>query len=245
MGEPISFIVVEAEASQLQQVLSILSNAYPHASVAHATDARTALYKMQNVAPDVLITSAGELGNGATGLQLVESVCQDRSLACGIVLLSGVPIPETYTQDILTGRLQVCSRPVGPKPLVRAVGHAFEFKHKKFTGSFEIYALAAGEFLFQEGDKADLAFLVKSGRLRASRSREGKKDVLGDILPGEFVGEMAYINGDNRSADVEVVEGCELIQIPLTIFDSLLFTKPAWSMAMMKTLSKRLKVANR
>lgn len=245
MNEPISFMVVDADANHLQQVLQILASAYPHAQVTQAADARTALYKMQNVAPDVVITSAGELEHGATGLQLVESVCQDRALHCGIVLLSGVPIPESYTQDILTGRLHICSRPVGPTPFLRAVSNALAFKHKKFTGSFEIHALAAGEFLFQEGDKAELAFLVKSGRLRASRSREGKKDVLGDILPGEFVGEMAYINGDDRSADVEVVEGCELIQIPLTIFDSLLFTKPAWSMAMMKTLSKRLKVANR
>jgi CRP-like cAMP-binding protein len=105
--------------------------------------------------------------------------------------------------------------------------------------------LAPGEKLFRQGDPADLAYLVKSGLLRAYRMQDGKTLTLGDINPGEFVGEMAYINSEPRSADVEAVENCELIEIPLGTFDSLLFSKPTWSMALMKTLSKRLKTANR
>ncbi|MCB0415661.1 MAG: Crp/Fnr family transcriptional regulator, partial [Bdellovibrionales bacterium] len=56
--------------------------------------------------------------------------------------------------------------------------------------------------------------------------------------------EMAYINGEPRSADVVALSDCELIEFGVDRLDSLLFKKPSWSKALMKTLSKRLKRAN-
>ncbi|MGE3260321.1 MAG: Crp/Fnr family transcriptional regulator [Bacteriovoracia bacterium] len=237
-------MIAEADAKHLQQVLGILRAAFPDAILSHASDARSALFKMQNVPHQVLVTTAGELEKNGTGLQLIDAVSQDPGIQVGIVVLATASIPENYTPEILSGRLHICARPVQQASFLRAMGHALHYRPNQFSGSFQIHSLQPGEILFLEGDRAELAFLVKSGKLRASRSRDGKVSVLGEILPGEFVGEMAYINGDPRSADVEALEGCELIQIPLSVFDSLLFTKPAWSMAMMKTLSKRLKTAN-
>lgn len=244
MTGPRTFMVVDADAKHAQQVADMLANAYPGATIERATDARSALFRMQNVPPQVLICSAGELDNGIQGLQLVESVLQDRALQTAVVITASTPIPETYTQDIISGRLHVVSRPAQSAALLRAMTYAINYKHTQFSGSFRVHSLAAGERLFLEGEKAEQAYFVKSGKLRASRFRSGKVDVLGEILPGEFVGEMSYFNNEGRSADVEAVEGCELIQIPHSILDSLLFTKPAWSMALAKTLAKRLKRAN-
>jgi CRP/FNR family cyclic AMP-dependent transcriptional regulator len=87
--------------------------------------------------------------------------------------------------------------------------------------------------------------LVK-GQLRVVKRIEGGEPILlGMVQPGEFVGEMSYINGENRSADVISDLSAELIEIPFDRLDRVLFQKPAWSKALMRTLSKRLKAANK
>ncbi|MGZ3712728.1 MAG: Crp/Fnr family transcriptional regulator [Bdellovibrionota bacterium] len=238
-------VVVDSDTKHLNQLLDLLHSAYPEASLVHEADPRAAIYRMQNVPPDVVVTIAGELDKNFTGLQLINSILQNPALRSGIVLLAETAIPENFTMEVLRGRLSVCARPIQPGAFLRATAHALNYRHNKIFSNFEVHSLQEGELLFLEGDKANMAYLVKSGKLRASRSRDGETQVLGEILPGEFVGEMAYINGDPRSANVMAIENAELIQIPLNVFESLLFTKPNWSMAMMKTLSKRLKVANK
>jgi CRP-like cAMP-binding protein len=55
---------------------------------------------------------------------------------------------------------------------------------------------------------------------------------------------MAHITGDTRSADVEAVENSELVDIPVGTLDILLFSKPIWARALMKTLAQRLRATN-
>jgi CRP-like cAMP-binding protein len=55
---------------------------------------------------------------------------------------------------------------------------------------------------------------------------------------------MAYINGEPRSANVKATKDCELVEIPIHLLDHVLFMKPAWAKALMKTLSRRIKNAN-
>ncbi len=86
---------------------------------------------------------------------------------------------------------------------------------------------------------------MRSGRLIAiAHHGAAEARELGIVETGEFVGEMAYINGEPRSATVKALDLCELIEIPVHLLDHVLFTKPAWAKALMKTLSKRVKAAN-
>jgi CRP-like cAMP-binding protein len=104
--------------------------------------------------------------------------------------------------------------------------------------------VAPNEFLFKEGEIAKHVFIVKRGRLRAMKGRGEKQITLGEIGAGEFVGEMAHINHEPRSASVQALEDCELIEIPFGSLDMVLFSRPAWSQALVLTLSKRLKSTN-
>ena len=53
--------------------------------------------------------------------------------------------------------------------------------------------IKTGEYLFNQGDKADELYILLSGRLRAIKQEEDKSlVVLGDIGPGEPVGEFAF-----------------------------------------------------
>jgi len=56
---------------------------------------------------------------------------------------------------------------------------------------------------------------------------------------------MAYINNDSRSAYIEATSNAQLIEVPIELVDKILYKRPAWSKALMQTLSKRLKNANK
>jgi CRP/FNR family transcriptional regulator, cyclic AMP receptor protein len=64
------------------------------------------------------------------------------------------------------------------------------------------------------------------------------------INGGEFIGEMSFINGEPRNANVKALEASDLIEIPNNLMNHILFTKPSWVKALMKTLSMRVKSAN-
>jgi NTE family protein len=68
-------------------------------------------------------------------------------------------------------------------------------------------ALAAGDTLFRQGEPADSLYLVLQGRLRAViTGADGAVQSLGEIGPGELVGEVALLRGTPRLASVEAQE---------------------------------------
>lgn len=67
-----------------------------------------------------------------------------------------------------------------------------------------------GDIIFREGDAADCAYIIESGRVEISVEREGKPIVLGELVSGEILGEMAMIDEFNRTATARVVEDSHL-----------------------------------
>lgn len=68
----------------------------------------------------------------------------------------------------------------------------------------------AGERIFQEGDEADCAYLIEHGRIEISVERDGDTVVLGELGPGDILGEMAVIDRFCRTATAKVMEECLL-----------------------------------
>ena len=73
--------------------------------------------------------------------------------------------------------------------------------------------VAAGSWVFKEGDAGACAFLIEQGRVEISLDREGKNVILAERGPGELFGEMAIIDAQPRSANVKALEDCELLEI--------------------------------
>ena len=70
--------------------------------------------------------------------------------------------------------------------------------------------LSAGEALFQEGDRADRLFLIRSGRLKVFKSSpQGREQILSVLGPGEPVGEAAVFAGESFPAGAEALEASE------------------------------------
>lgn len=72
-----------------------------------------------------------------------------------------------------------------------------------------------GERLFTQGDPGDAAYFLISGRLRAYRELpDGGRETLGDILPGETVGEIAVLADDVRGATVLATRDSVAVRMP-------------------------------
>ena len=78
-----------------------------------------------------------------------------------------------------------------------------EAMFEDLEAELEWISLAAEEVLVREGEVGDCLFILLSGRLRAFVQRDSREEAaVGEISPGEAVGEMAIIADEKRSATV-------------------------------------------
>ncbi len=84
----------------------------------------------------------------------------------------------------------------------------------------------AGQLVFAQGDPADHALLVVSGRLRVSTAQDGADQVLAEIGPGRLVGESALIDGGQRTASVRALRDTELACFPRDLLHELVDRHP-------------------
>ena len=74
--------------------------------------------------------------------------------------------------------------------------------------------LVPGEVLMCAGDTSDDVYVVTDGRLRVSRHEDGRDVHVGDVLPGECVGEMALVRDAPRTATVSALEDSTVLEVP-------------------------------
>lgn len=238
------FLIATANKQTQDQLQSIIEGSVTDAVCFYAVDGSDAISKIQNDPPDVILTEPGL--SKTDGFKLTNWILRNQyQQKMAVIILTYVPDTEHFVDEVVTSQVQFFDPTKGEAELKRILTRSLNFLSHKENQEFFIRFLAAGDCLIKEGDKADNAYLVKNGELVASSVRDGKKVILGKISAGEFVGEMAYINGEPRSADVYAEGNCELIAIPINILDQVLFTKVAWSKSLMKTLSKRIKNSNK
>jgi len=96
--------------------------------------------------------------------------------------------------------------------------------------------------LFGEGDDAHTMYIVKHGTLRILSG----STILETVRDGGLVGEMAIIEEHMpRSATVIAGTHCEMVEIDVPRFLSLVANTPAFSITVLRVISRRLRVMNR
>jgi CRP/FNR family cyclic AMP-dependent transcriptional regulator len=79
-----------------------------------------------------------------------------------------------------------------------------------------------GTILFREGDPGREMFILQSGKVQVKKKVGAGEKVLAELAPGEFFGEMALLEGLNRSATAEVTEDSRILVISPDTFENLL-----------------------
>ncbi len=93
----------------------------------------------------------------------------------------------------------------------------------------EICEIAGGQWLFRQGDDGNSLYLLVRGRLQVlvKRTGEGGPDLVGEVSPGQSVGEAGLLSGDRRSAGIRAVRDSLLIRISRSAFERLSAKHPA------------------
>jgi EmrB/QacA subfamily drug resistance transporter len=99
-------------------------------------------------------------------------------------------------------------------------------------------SVAAGNWLFREGDDADALYVIRAGRLEVVAEDGLVMRVLGR---GAAVGELALLTPMPRSASARAARDCDLIAIGRDEFEKLLSEEPKVSMALTRTLGAQLR----
>ncbi|WII72531.1 cyclic nucleotide-binding domain-containing protein [Bdellovibrio sp. 22V] len=235
------FLIASSNSQEISKLEQHIKARISHATVFSAVDGIEALFKSENVPPHVVLIDSNV--QKIQALDLVDKFLR-RKDRVAVVVVSDRLDKEHLVDEVVTGQVQFVERPVKESQLGQALTRALNWVADGENSNYRLRFLAANEVLIQHGEKGDYVYLVKSGKLKAYREDNGQHVVLGQIQPGEFVGEMSYINNEARSASVMSLTDCELIEIPSKSLDVLLFSRPAWSKALVKTLSQRLKNSN-
>ena len=100
--------------------------------------------------------------------------------------------------------------------------------------------IEAGRVLMREGELGRELFIILEGR--ASATRDGHH--LGDVGPGDAVGEMALIDHGPRTATVVATDPMDVLIVSGRAFDHLKEVVPGLTDALLKTTVRRLREAD-
>ena len=124
--------------------------------------------------------------------------------------LTNAGMAQAYTkQDIFIGKMPKRQKSWGNKEdrmhLLSNIDLFKDFSEEMLqamTDSFHLKKFKAEEVLFNQGDDGESLFVLVEGLLEVSSQIEGEKRHLSFLRPGSFLGEMALLTGEKRSADV-------------------------------------------
>jgi predicted acylesterase/phospholipase RssA/CRP-like cAMP-binding protein len=102
--------------------------------------------------------------------------------------------------------------------------------------------LKSGETLFHRGDDDDSLYLVSGGRLVAVMDGDiGRGNLLGEIAPGDIIGEMSALFGESRCVTIIAQRDSELVRLPGEAVIELFERSPRFLLKLSRIMFSRLR----
>ena len=98
----------------------------------------------------------------------------------------------------------------------------------------------SGDRLFSQGDPGDSVYIVVAGRFQALTESAGQRRVLGEIRPGESVGEMGLLAGHPRTATIEALRDGLVVRISDKAFQEVVAAHPKFVTTMSRLVIQRM-----
>jgi len=90
----------------------------------------------------------------------------------------------------------------------------------------EIKKFGAGEVIVREGDTGDTVYIIRQGRVTVRAHILGRELDLADLAEGDLFGEVAYLTGRPRTADVIAESDVEVYEISRALLDEIIERRP-------------------
>ena len=105
-----------------------------------------------------------------------------------------------------------------------------------------VVAHAAGDVIFAKGDEGDSLLVVIDGMVRISvLSADAREVVLNLIGPGQVFGEIALLDGLQRTAEARADADCRLLVLGRGDFRALLLAEPLIGVRLLEVVGRRLR----
>ena len=99
-----------------------------------------------------------------------------------------------------------------------------------------------GEFLCRQGERGVAAFLIVSGKIRVQNEMaDGEPVVLAELGQGAMVGEMAIIDGDERTASIRALGDVMALVLTQWSMQGLLKERPSIAASMLPVVVRRFR----
>lgn len=113
---------------------------------------------------------------------------------------------------------------------------------RELVGGSRLASFEANEAIAYRGAEATHLGVVLSGAVSASVLGEaGERQGLGELKAGDTFGEMALITGDAVFADFIAQTRCEVLLIPVSLFQSVIVAEPDAVQHLSRTIVERMK----
>jgi len=105
-----------------------------------------------------------------------------------------------------------------------------------------VASLEASEIIMHQGDEATHFGVVLSGTVHVSALGDGAtRQSLGRLKPGDTFNERGLMTGDTVVADFIAESRCEVLLIPVSLFQSVIVTEPGAVQHISRTIAERMK----
>lgn len=138
-----------------------------------------------------------------------------------------------------------------PEPVLHLLGSTKLFRDIDSSVLHELrphlrcLRLPRGELLIRQGEPGDCLYILLTGRLRVYIKQSDGTDVdVGEVVPGETVGEMAILTNEMRSGTVRAIRDSELVVFSKHAFERMLKTCPLAMMQVTRQIVRRLQRRN-
>jgi len=98
-----------------------------------------------------------------------------------------------------------------------------------------------GNIIVRQGEVGDRMFVIQSGRVRVTRAVDGREVVLAELKEGDFFGEMAIIDREERSATVSAVGDVRLLSIDKKNFLRRIHDDPSLAYRVLQRMSQKIR----
>lgn len=102
-----------------------------------------------------------------------------------------------------------------------------------------------GQTLMAQGDKGDTLFIVLKGLARVSMvAANGREIILDYAEPGHVLGEIAFLDGGDRTASVDVIDPVEALVLTRAAFADIVGKHQGLALRLLKAMARRLRQNN-
>lgn len=99
---------------------------------------------------------------------------------------------------------------------------------------------APGDTIVREGEPGSALYIILSGRVRVERREAAGSQVVAELKPGDFFGELALIEEEPRTATVTAIEETECLLFVAWEFTALLKSEQGMAYALLRALIERM-----